>query len=205
MGAAIALQATRTTPGLCAVVAEAPFISFREIGYERIGQGLHSGVGFARAVAWLAVEFGFLQARVRYGLDFDGVNPAEALANSHVPALVIVGLRDDNIPPRHGREIAGRAGGVGELWEVAGAGHTAAASVEPVEFRRRVLGWLDGHRMVKSDMPSARASDRKALKPAMWFALGRQMQERGGFCGLPPLPEVPGKDGAPTITAGIKF
>ena len=40
MGAAIAVEALERVPSVCAVVAEASFSSFREIGNERIAQGL---------------------------------------------------------------------------------------------------------------------------------------------------------------------
>jgi len=29
------------------------------------------------------------------------------------------------------------------LWEVPGAGHVTAATINPVEYQRRVLGWFD--------------------------------------------------------------
>jgi hypothetical protein len=43
MGAAIVLQAVKTTP-FCAVVAESSFASFRQIAYLRVGQFFHVGV-----------------------------------------------------------------------------------------------------------------------------------------------------------------
>jgi fermentation-respiration switch protein FrsA (DUF1100 family) len=145
LGAALALQATAKTPGICAVVAEAPFASFREIGYERIAQATHLSVRTIRFIAWPTVEVGFLDARIRYGLDFEKASPERALAVSHVPALLIVGLADQNIPPRHAREILQESGSTTELWEVPGAGHTGAASIAPSKFERRVLGWLRTH------------------------------------------------------------
>lgn len=145
LGAAIALQATSAAPEVCAVVAEAPFASFREIGYERIAQGTGLNVRTVRVIAWPVVEAAFLEARVRYGLDFDQASPERALAASHVPALLIAGMADENIPLRHSREILRLAGRPNELWEVLGAGHTAAASVEPAEFQARVLDWCAGH------------------------------------------------------------
>lgn len=145
MGAAIALQATATTPGVCAVVAEAPFASFREIGYERIAQGTGLNVSTVRVIARPMVEIAFLEARLSHGLGFDKTSPEQALADSHVPSLLIAGLADQNIPPRHAREIVTVARSPVKLWEVPGAGHTAAMSVDPVEFQRRVVGWFAGH------------------------------------------------------------
>jgi alpha-beta hydrolase superfamily lysophospholipase len=145
MGAAIALESTAAQPEVCAVVAEAPFSSFREIGYERIAQGLGSSVGFSHIFALPMVNSAFLYARLRYGLDFDQASPEQKLAASHVPALLIAGLDDRNIPARHSVQIARLAGGQTQLWLVAGAGHTSAASVDSAAFERRVIGWFAAH------------------------------------------------------------
>jgi fermentation-respiration switch protein FrsA (DUF1100 family) len=145
MGAAIALEATVGDPTVCAVVAEAPFSSFREIGYERIAQGLGSSVALSHIVAFPAVNFAFWYARLRYRVDFDQVSPEECLTVSRVPALLIAGLADNNIPARHSERIAKLAGGQNQLWLVADAGHTSAASVAPETFERKVVGWFTAH------------------------------------------------------------
>jgi fermentation-respiration switch protein FrsA (DUF1100 family) len=80
MGAAIALEATTKVRDLCAVVAEASFSNFREIGYERIAQSLGSPIGVTRAIAWPTVESAFLYARVRYGLDLQDASLEQSLA-----------------------------------------------------------------------------------------------------------------------------
>ncbi len=145
MGAAIALQASATTPHLCAVVAEAPFESFREIGYQRIAQGLGISVEVSHVIAWPTVNLAFAYAQFRYGLDFDQASPEKKLAQSHVPALLIAGLAETNIPLRHSQSIAARASSNSELWLVPGAGHTMSASVAPAAFQRRVLDWFSTH------------------------------------------------------------
>ena len=144
MGAGIALQAAEESE-VCAVVAEAPFASFREIGYERIAQGLGTSVEFSHVAALPMVNAAFIYARLRYGLKFDEASPERRLAASHVPALLIAGLEDRNIPPRHAKKILKQADAQCELWLVPGAGHTTAASTAPVEFERRVLAWFAAH------------------------------------------------------------
>jgi len=144
MGAAIALEAA-TAPDVCAVVAEAPFETFREIGYERVAQGLRTSVGVSHATAWPLINAAFVYARLRYGLRFDDASPERRLADSHVPALLISGLADNNIPTRHSERIMQFAGANSELWRVPGAGHTAAVSVDKAEFEHRVLGWFASH------------------------------------------------------------
>ena len=144
LGAALAIQAARL-PVNCAVVAEAPFASFREIGYERIAQGFHMSSGASHVLAWPMVNFAFLYARVRYGYHLDDASPEKQLAASHVPTLLIAGTADDNIPPRHSEQILRSAAAGSELWHVANAGHTGAMSTAPEEFQRRVLAWFESH------------------------------------------------------------
>jgi alpha-beta hydrolase superfamily lysophospholipase len=148
MGAAIALEASATVPGLCAVVAEAPFSSFREIGYERIAQRLGWNVDVAHVLAWPMVDAAFLYARLRHGLDFDRASPERVLAASRVPALLIAGSEDRNISMRHSERILKASQGGSELWRVIGAEHTSAASVDFAEFECRVLGWFGAHTQV---------------------------------------------------------
>jgi fermentation-respiration switch protein FrsA (DUF1100 family) len=94
------------------------------------------------------VDFGFLYARLRYGVDLDRASPEEAVAASKVPVLLIHGKKDTNLPPRHSELImkrcAGRVPAV-VLWEPANAGHTGAAGAEPQEYERRVIGWFAEH------------------------------------------------------------
>ena len=148
MGAAIALQAAAVTPHLCAVAAEDSFASFREIGYVRVAQRLGSSMEFSHVVAWPTVNFGFLYARLRDGLDFNQASPEQDLAQSHIPSLLIAGVDDTNVPAWNSQRIASVAGSSAELWLVPGAGHTLAASVAPVAFRERVLDWFGSHTQV---------------------------------------------------------
>jgi hypothetical protein len=56
MGAAIALQATTVTRGLCSVVVESPFSTFREIAQDRIAQTTGTGWIFSRIVGRPVLE-----------------------------------------------------------------------------------------------------------------------------------------------------
>jgi fermentation-respiration switch protein FrsA (DUF1100 family) len=145
MGAAILLQAVAIEPGFCAVVAESSFASFREAGYDRLGQAFRTGPWLGRTVLLPAVTAGFVYADIRYGVDFERASPEIAVARSRVPVLLIHGLADDNLPPRHSERIkAGNPSVV--LWEPASAGHCGAAGAEPEEYQRRVVGWFETHR-----------------------------------------------------------
>jgi uncharacterized protein len=152
MGAAQILQSLGTESGFCAVVAESPFASFREASYDRIGEWF----GLAPRIApWLGrtifrpvVDFGFLYARLRYGVNLAEDDPAAAVATSSVPVLLIDGLLDDNLPPRNDEIILAESHGRNLnvlLWEPANAGHVGVFSADPQEYKRRVIGWFAGH------------------------------------------------------------
>ena len=141
MGAAELLQSLTVAPGFCAVVAESSFASFREASYERIGQYLGTGPWLGRTLLRPAVEVGLLYARLRYGVDLSQASPERAVAESRVPVLLIHGLADTNLPPRHSEEIRSLNPAV-ELWEPPKTGHCGAAGTEPEEYERRVVGWF---------------------------------------------------------------
>lgn len=148
MGAAQLLQSLRGETRFCAVVVESPFASFREIGYDRVGQRFNTGPWLGRTVLRPIVEFAFLYARLKYKLDFEKVSPEETVAHSKVPVLLIHGIVDSNIPVRHSRlivqENAERVPPV-VLWEVPDADHMGARGAAAEEFEAKVVGWFDGH------------------------------------------------------------
>jgi hypothetical protein len=148
MGAAQLLQSLGTTPGFCAVVAESPFASFREASYDRLGEKLNAGAWTGRTLLRPAVEVGLLYARWKYGVDLEQASPQNAVAASSVPVLLIHGLKDTNLPPRHSEMIVAHSPSRNPkvvLWEPANAGHCGAAGAAPEEFERRVVGWFESH------------------------------------------------------------
>jgi len=141
MGAAQLLQSLKTETRFCSVVAESPFASFREIGYDRVGQRFNTGSWLGRTILRPIIEFAFLYARLKYKLDFEQVSPEDAIARTKVPIFLIHGKVDSNIPVRHADLIVARNPGI-SLWEVPGADHCGAVSTAPEEFRGKVLGWF---------------------------------------------------------------
>jgi len=138
MGASILLESLPREPQFRALVADCPFATFEEIARDRLDQ--RGAVG--SAVSWPVVHFGFLYARLRYGLNLRDASAAAALRTSRVPVLLIHGTLDTNIPPRHSRELHALNPAMTELWEVPGAGHVASLATAPLEYQRRVLAWF---------------------------------------------------------------
>lgn len=151
MGAAELLESLTVESGFCAVVAESPFATFREAAYDRLGQQFSTGTWLGRTLLRPALFAATQYARLRYGVDFRRADPAAAVAASHVPVLLIHGLADTNLPPRHSEMIKASNPAV-VLWEPAKAGHCGASSAEPAEYERRVVAWFATH-----DTPQALA------------------------------------------------
>lgn len=161
MGAAQLLNSLRTVRGFCAVAAESPFASFREVSYVRIGQWSGTGPWLGRTFLRPVVELGILYARWKDGVNLAQDNPAQAVAASRVPVLLIHGLIDNNIPPYNSEMILAASKDRNpnvSLWEPPDAGHCGAMGAEPDEFERRVIGWFQSHQTVLPDSRSTVAS-----------------------------------------------
>jgi hypothetical protein len=153
MGAAQILQSLGTERRFYAVVAESPFSSFREASYYRIGQWFGVGPWLGRTVLRPVVDFGFVYVRWKYGIDLARDDPAQAVASSQVPVFLIDGLLDKSLPPQNSETILAESRGHNNnvvLWEPPDAGHCGAASAEPAEYERRVIGWLESHQTPSS-------------------------------------------------------
>ena len=144
MGAAQLLQSLQEGTPFCAVVAESPFATFREIGYDRVGQFFHTGPWLGRSLLRPIVEVAFAYAWRKYGLAMDQVSPEDAVATSHVPVFLVHGAVDRNIPVRHSERIQARDPRV-VLWEVPGADHCGGIAVAPQQFESAVSAWFLQH------------------------------------------------------------
>jgi dipeptidyl aminopeptidase/acylaminoacyl peptidase len=149
MGAALLLQSLQAETRFCAVAAESPFASFREIGYDRMGQFFHTGPWLGRTLLRPILEFAFVYARWNDKLDFSQASPENVVASTRVPVFLIHGQSDSNIPVRHSRLIAARNPEV-TLWEVPDTEHCGAVSTHPEEFDRTLLNWFDSHAKMQS-------------------------------------------------------
>jgi alpha-beta hydrolase superfamily lysophospholipase len=145
MGAAIAIQATAADARICATVTESPFSTFRDIGYERLGQMTGTGVWLGKTIARPMIESAYLLARARTGVSLTDASPKVAIAATKAPVLLIHGAADSNISPSASKTLYEAGRDHAELWIVPGAEHCGASSVQPQEFRRRVVAWFQGH------------------------------------------------------------
>ena len=165
MGAAQLLQSLPKEHRFCAVVAESPFASFREVAYARLGRQFHTGPWLGRTFFRPTVDAGFLYLRLRYGLNMEEASPERAVEGARTPVLLIHGLDDRNIPPFHSDEIQAHNPTDIVVWKVPGAVHTGAHQVAPEEFERRVLGWFESHSSPPPDGHPSASSESDAVRP----------------------------------------
>jgi len=145
MGAAQLLQSLSQETRFCAVVAESPFATFREVAYARFGRPFHTGPWLGRTFFRPTVDTGFLYVRVHYHVDMEDASPEGAVSGTKTPVLLIQGLADRNIPPYHSDLIQVKNPALIKVWKVPGAVHTGAYKAAPAEFDRRILEWFSAH------------------------------------------------------------
>lgn len=145
LGAAVLLQSLERETRFSAVVAECPFADFERVAVDRVAQRVPGPAALGRVLAGPMVWSGFLYARMKYGVDFRGASPENAVVGARTPVLLIHGSADTNVYPAHAGALMKRNPEHITLWLVPGARHTAAFGTAPEEFRRLVLGWFSEH------------------------------------------------------------
>ena len=80
---------------------------------------------------------------MRYGINLWEASPADAVRAAKVPVLLIHGMEDAKIPPRHSRELHALNPTMTQLWEVPGANHIASLANAPQQYQRKVTTWFE--------------------------------------------------------------
>ena len=139
MGGAVAIRGAARIPEVRVVIAQSAYTSVEE----NVATGVRAFMGlppfpFAPLVAW----FGERET----GIEIRRVRPIDDVARISPRAILIVqGAQDRAVPPENGLRLYEAAGEPKELYLVPGAGHGGYMRVEPQEFERRVVGFLDRH------------------------------------------------------------
>lgn len=144
-GAALILESLAVEPRYCAVAVESAFSTAREMSYERVSGPLHLRPWFGRTLGWPVIQFAVMYSRLRYGVDLLKPSPLDGLTHSRVPVLLIHGMNDQSISPRHAEILAEAAPDRVQLWLVPNAGHTMAWAAAHQEFEARLVQWFAGH------------------------------------------------------------
>jgi uncharacterized protein len=139
MGGAVAIRGAARIPEIRVVVAQSAYTSVEE----NVSTGVRAFMGlppflFAPLVAW----FGERET----GIEVRQVRPIDDVAQIAPRAILIVqGALDPAVPPENGIRLYEAAGQPKELYLVPGAGHGGYMRMEPQEFERRVVGFLERH------------------------------------------------------------
>jgi uncharacterized protein len=149
-GAALLLQALPSEPRFCAVMVESSFSTAREMSFERISAPFHLRPWFGHTFGRPVIASAMVYARWHYGVDLLAPSPLEGITHSTVPVLLIHGMADASISPRHSLILAKAAPDHVQLWLVPNAGHTMAWAAAHAEFETRLLGWFSAHRRERS-------------------------------------------------------
>ncbi len=144
MGAAILLQSLANDLRFCAVAVESSFARFEEVAPERVARYTRMPFWFGRTIERPIISVALAYTRWKYGLDFSRANPADALAHTNTPVLLIAGTQDLDILPHHSEELA-RLDPHAELWMVEEAAHGGAWAANPTLFESRVTTFLARH------------------------------------------------------------
>jgi pimeloyl-ACP methyl ester carboxylesterase len=138
MGAALLLQSLKAENRFCAVIVESPFSRFNAVAYERAAGYIRMPAWFGRTAMRPVVDLAIFYTHKKYGIDFSRANPAEAVAQTQTPMLLIGDEKDINILPHHAQDLAKLNPSKAELWMVKGAAHGGAWGADPHQFENRV-------------------------------------------------------------------
>jgi alpha-beta hydrolase superfamily lysophospholipase len=137
MGAAAVLRAAARIPGIHAVIAESAYSCLRD----NIAQGIIAKTGlppfpFAPLMIWIGEHM--------TGLHIDQICPIDDVAHmAPRPMLFVHGAQDYTVNATNSVKLYQAANGPKELYLIKQASHTGLALAEPVEFEKRIAGFLD--------------------------------------------------------------
>ncbi len=135
MGSVAALRAAAGREDVRAVIAEAPFDSFR-------GTARHHGHLFFHIPDWVPlISLTVAVAEWRAGFDADDVDAVAAASRLRAPLLAIADGADPRMPEPVVRRVFDAHPGPKQLWVAAGSGH-AGAILHP-DYWATVFGFLE--------------------------------------------------------------
>lgn len=140
MGAAIALQSAAGDPRITGVIAEAPFSSLREVGYDYAG--LHLSPWLGRTFYRPGLEAGLIALERDSGISVDAISPARAVSVRAFPVFIISDGDDRTVPTRHAEAIYNAASGPKQIWIVPNAPHASGLGSAAEEYEKKCLDFL---------------------------------------------------------------
>jgi fermentation-respiration switch protein FrsA (DUF1100 family) len=139
MGSATAIRGAVRIPEIRALIVQSAYSSVED----NIAEGARAFTGLpAFPFAPLVIWFGECET----GLDIRMVRPIDDVSQISPRAVMFIhGVQDPAILVENSRRLYEAAGEPKELYLVSGGGHGGFYHVEPVEFERRVVRFLETH------------------------------------------------------------
>jgi pimeloyl-ACP methyl ester carboxylesterase len=142
LGASVLLESLNREPRFRAMIAESAFVDFRDIANERMRRMMPGGLKW---ITGAFVESGMLWARMRYSTDLDKASAVDAVRRTHVPILLIHGMRDEKTSPENSRELQAANPSSTQLWLIPSGHHADAWETTGKQFESRVIDWFREH------------------------------------------------------------
>jgi fermentation-respiration switch protein FrsA (DUF1100 family) len=122
-----------------AMVLEAVYGSFDDAIRNRLVIKLGRA---GRALAPVLSPLLAMQVKPRLGFDPEELCPISRVANIHAPVFLVAGDKDEHATLDEMRHIYANANEPKELWIIPGAAHVDFLTAVPVDYERRVVGFL---------------------------------------------------------------
>jgi alpha-beta hydrolase superfamily lysophospholipase len=157
MGAVAVFLAAADRTDVRAVIAEAPFDTYRNTvaHHARVLYGLPSWVPL--------IPLSILGAEWLAGFDADEIDAVSAASRIQAPLLAIVDGDDPRMPEAVVRRIVDAHPGPHKLWVAAGVGHVAA--IYNPDWKTVVLGFLEDHQVSSSRARIPASSEETGTPP----------------------------------------
>jgi fermentation-respiration switch protein FrsA (DUF1100 family) len=121
-----------------ALVLEEVYPDLKDAVKDRMAVYLGPVGRFLSPVLWL-------QLRPRLGFSADDLRPIDHVSEMHMPKLFIAGAEDDHTTIAESKALFAAAAEPKSLWIVAGAKHVNLYAYTPIEYRKRILDFLNQH------------------------------------------------------------
>lgn len=174
MGGAATLVGSRPL-AVDALVLESVYPTFHDAVADRLHTwfGPLGFVGTAMAPALIKL------VAPRIGVDPERLRPIDGIGRVGEPLLLIAGTEDEYTRLEESRALYARAQSPKELWEVQGAGHQDIHDFSPLEYERRVGGFLAAHlRAPLITTEAAATSGASSLRDLQWAVCRGEIGER---------------------------
>jgi pimeloyl-ACP methyl ester carboxylesterase len=143
MGASVLIQSLAVPVDFRAIVADSTAADMAH-PYDYAADRFDLPVAVIRPISWPLVAPAFWNARFRYNVRLEGASPLSAIRGSHVPVLLMHGLRDWLIPVEQARRLHDANPDYTTIWEVPGGRH-GHLDWDEAAYRTRVLEWFGSH------------------------------------------------------------